>query len=71
MRHLEVRGQIPRHSAGLEDWENSALCAKLSPTLSNSHCYVPRVDCAAQTIAQVNHHVWEAQEATLATRLEG
>lgn len=31
--HLEVRGQIPRDSAALEDWEDLALCAQLSHTL--------------------------------------
>lgn len=71
MRHLEARSQIPRYSAVMEDWEDSALYAKLSHTLSNSNnCSVPHVDCAAQAITQVNHHVQEAQQATLAARLE-
>ena len=43
-----------------------ALCAKLSHTWSNSNnCSAPHVDCAAQTILQVNHRVREAQQARL------
>jgi len=33
LKYLEVRGQIPRAAAALEDWEDLALCAKLSHTL--------------------------------------